>query len=221
MPEVMIDYAPKYLYLDADILVIGKLAPLIDWDMQDKTIAGAPISDEQAHRTYFANFWNLKSGMTINAGIMLVDAKRWIEKGYTEKVFAFRGKPTKMFIGHDQDIINMALDGDITYLPRQYNDEAGRQRLAGKESVILHFVGRIKPWKVALEVSPLISEWRKYAKLSQWDAPETALPPKIPKNYYYFKFAANYLRERKQWFRALYAYLTYLQLKSRQSLQQK
>ncbi len=137
MPEVMLDYAPRYLYLDADIIVDGSLREMVDFDLQGKTVAGV-IHGEDYNRKACA-FLGIAHGRFINAGIMLINAARWVEKGYTEKAFSYRGRSAKQFLGHDQDIVNLTADGDIALLPAKFNDFGGHLWNAGEESVIIHF----------------------------------------------------------------------------------
>lgn len=211
MPEVMVDYAPRYLYLDADTVVIGSLAECVDFDLGGKTIAAVLNSPD--YNRMACEHHQLKHGRFINAGVMLVDARQWVEKGYTEKAFAQRGRPAKDFLGHDQDIVNITLDGDIALLPDKFNDFAGERFERGQDSVVIHYLGRIKPWKIALDMTPVLGEWRKYAKLSQWPLSTRTLPEKTAKNYYYYKHAARYYRQRGRWLEAARCYLVYLRLK--------
>ena len=180
-PEVMLDYAPRYLYLDADVIVAGSLRQLRDFDLRGKTVGGVICSEDYTRKA--CAFLGIEHGCFINAGIMLVDAAWWVEKGYTEKAFSYRGRPAKHFLGHDQDIVNLVADGDIALMPEKFNDFSGDLWNAGEESVIIHYLGRIKPWKLALDVTPLLALWRKYAALSEWPSKADPLSPPKPENY--------------------------------------
>lgn len=211
MPEVMVNYAPRYLYLDADTILDGSLQELLNFDLHGKTIGGV-ISNPDFNRQA-CTFHGIKHGCFINSGVMLVNAAQWVEKGYTEQAFSYRGRSAKQFIGHDQDIVNLVADGDITLIPEKFNDFSGALWKAGKESVVIHYLGRLKPWKLALDVTPLVALWRKYALLSQWPFNTAPLPSPKPENYYYFKYAARHYRRSGQWIKALNSYLTYMRLK--------
>ena len=69
---------------------------------------------------------------------MLIDIAEWEKEQITEKFFAYQGADPNRFSGHDQDIMNLVLEGEILFIDRRYNGGSD------KGTLIYHFYGRNK-----------------------------------------------------------------------------
>lgn len=145
----------RALYLDTDLLVLDDLTPvwktnlegfvvgavLDRWDLRIKR-SDPGLEDVPRVRDYF------------NAGVLLLDLKRWREERISEKAFEYLVQhPQTPFA--DQDALNVACDGRwIKLNPRwNFHDHRGKRILdMGPEERpgVVHFVGSAKPWNTSI-----------------------------------------------------------------------
>ena len=137
-------------------------------------------------------YLKLKTKTYFNDGIMVIDIDEWEKRKITERAFSYQGEPPERFLGHDQDIMNLVLDGDILFLPRIYNQLGGDTE--EDDRVIIHWTGRRKPWLMVL--TRFDEQWRKYLDISPWDSITNIEPIKKPENYHDFKQWGKIQRSR-------------------------
>lgn len=162
--EILPESVDRLLYLDPDIVINRDLSDFYNTDLGDNVLAGC------GHLYGFNEFINLtrlgikkKANIRyINAGVLLIDLKKWRETVTVKQILAFIQKNIRILFLADQDVINVLFAGKM--LPsdeRLYNlDEktllhfeaksAGDKRIdvnwIKKNTVIIHFNGKHKPW---------------------------------------------------------------------------
>lgn len=170
---------PQYgriVYLDADVLLAGDVAELYFSDLRGAPAAAAGDglalwSIEEGtmhpHLEYMGSY--LSSPLSYcNSGVLVLDLDQMRRRNLEHRLLQqLRSRP-EPFPYPDQDILNIALHGDITPLPPEWNfqflswtwDEERIQRLRGTEfenvpSIscghawkLLHMVGPEKPWRL-------------------------------------------------------------------------
>ena len=178
MPDHIESSVERFLYLDADIIVVSDLSPLFNTNLQNK-ILGA-INDIAAID------WNMHQKHHIpdqylyfNAGVLLIDKNLWIECNATEKVLAYLDKNKDLCDYHDQDGLNGSLYDQRLELPPIWNSQIGlhfiessllnkvyngQQTAAIKAPVVVHFNGIEKPWHYVSE-HPSKKDFIKYANM--------------------------------------------------------
>lgn len=184
----------RLLYLDADTIVRRNLSELYNTDFEGNIVCGVMDCISKQHR---ARIGLRENSVYINAGVMLIDFKAWLERHIEqeiEKVIAkFRGSVPYA----DQGIVNLALKNSLKCVhPRfncmsiftafSFNDLLEyRQPSACASSVeiesakmdpsIVHFVTLFclsRPW-IEKSDGPFFDEWRMYKQKSPWkDEPE-------------------------------------------------
>ena len=112
IPYVFPEAVSKVLYLDADTLVLDNLQPLWEADLHGSAVAA--VLDRLV-------LWHIKSSRPgweqipkvrdyFNAGVLLIDLKRWRELRISEKAVKYlQAHPKSPF--SDQDALNVAGDG--------------------------------------------------------------------------------------------------------------
>lgn len=190
MPKVLKAMTDRYVYLDADTMVIASLAPLFSLDMTGYAMGA--VSERPKDAAYRGEYLKLKNGKYFNDGIMVVNIPEWEKQGITEKAFSFQKEPRERFLGQSQDVLNLTFDGTNLFLPSEYNEFGGGQDDEGK-GVIIHWTGRRKPWQMVL--LPFDPQWRTYNALSPWETITNTLPIKKPENYHDFKQWAKYRKK--------------------------
>lgn len=161
----------KAIYLDCDILVRGSLRELWNMDMGDSYLAAV----------YHPNSLSINNGAFnrlgipisqgyFNAGVLLMNLKKWKEDGIYQKCMDFIRNKYADIRNHDQDVLN-AVCGKRTlvlsckwnmqnifykvrfwyktndpYNKRYQSELIDAESVIGK-SVVVHFAARPKPWE--------------------------------------------------------------------------
>ena len=154
------DTVDKVLYLDPDIIVNGSLRPLYNMPLDEYYFAAASHTGP-----FLRKFNEIRLDMDdespyINSGVMLMNLKRLREEQNYEDVFDFIEKRKSFLMLPDQDIISSLYGSKILALDtfrynmteRLYLQHAPFEKdfdidWVKKNSVIIHYCGRNKPWK--------------------------------------------------------------------------
>lgn len=154
------DTVDKILYLDPDIIVNGSLRPLYNTPLDEYYFAAASHTGP-----FLRKFNELRLDMDdespyINSGVMLMNLKRLRKEQNYEDVFDFIEKRKSFLMLPDQDIISSLYGSKIFALDtfrynmteRLYLQHAPFEKdldidWVRKNSVIIHYCGRNKPWK--------------------------------------------------------------------------
>ncbi|MCI8764393.1 MAG: glycosyltransferase [Lachnospiraceae bacterium] len=156
----------RVLYLDCDTVVVRPLGRLWNTDLGENIIGA--VMEPTIYQAVRQEIGLRDSEPYINAGVLLIDLRRWRESGAEKKLLDFYRKKGGSLFACDQDIINGVLKGQICFLPPCYNfftnyryfsyrelvrqsesyRAVGRKRLiqAKRCPAILHFAGDERPW---------------------------------------------------------------------------
>jgi lipopolysaccharide biosynthesis glycosyltransferase len=166
----------RVLYLDADMVVMGSIAPLWRTDLAGALMGAVDIpgSDQgvrllglHADDGYF------------NAGLLLIDLARWRTTRAEEVVLDYiRANPER--ITYDQDVLNACFHNCTKRLDYKWNVirpffreplvlPLGRAEIETirREALIIHFNGGSKPWSYFCD-HPRRDEYVKYLKMTEW-----------------------------------------------------
>ena len=146
LPETL-PHLDRAIWLDADTVVLGDLAPLWTTDLQGALIAAVPdyfIAAEEIAATGSSRC------AYFNSGVMLIDLARWRREGLQTRALGLMTQPD--LICEDQSVLNRLCVGRVKLLDVRWNFHAGRfleyspaQRHI--HPTILHFCGAKKPWR--------------------------------------------------------------------------
>jgi lipopolysaccharide biosynthesis glycosyltransferase len=153
IPRLFPDTVSRVLYLDADLLVMGDLGQLWETDL-DGAVVGA-VSDRNLDPALKAGAPGAKDLPEVrdyfNAGVLLIDLKRWREERVVENALEFlRGHPRSPYM--DQDALNVACDKLWKKLDPRWNfqdryDKEVSGLAPDRRPWIVHFVWCRKPWR--------------------------------------------------------------------------
>ncbi len=156
----------KVLYLDGDTIVRGSLEELWNTDLKDYVLAASiePTVDKKRK-----NDLGLEKYPYYNAGVLLVNLKKWREEKVGKAILDFYKKNDGKLFANDQDAINGSLVGKIyTLLPKynfynifyQYSYKFLKKLMnpvkyfeyeefinCVKEPIIIHYLGEERPWR--------------------------------------------------------------------------
>ena len=192
LPEIMPEEVERVLYIDCDTLVLDDLSELYNSHLINTCGNVAEPTAPLMKRKV-----GLKPQDTyVNAGIMLIDLKRWREDGIDKKFISYIEEMDGNISFEDQGVINHVLKGKIDILPVRYNVETqyfdfgydgfsimkkDKPRYKEKDAIeamdkpgIIHFTNSFaseRPW-VKGSKHRYVDEWMKYKDRTEWkDSP--------------------------------------------------
>ncbi len=169
--QEVLPFYDKVLYLDSDIIIPGDISKLYNIDLQGKMLGAIRDID-------FLGNLNVKHGKRMNyaktvlkmkdpyayfqAGVLILNTKAMRERYSIKQWLTYASNPT--FIYNDQDVLNAHCEGNVMYLPWEWNvvhDCGGRvgnlftqapndvydaYMKSRNNPQIIHYAGFQKPW---------------------------------------------------------------------------
>lgn len=208
MGRCLCGIAKKVLYLDSDILCVGRLRPFYEVDLDHNIVA--VVSENEKTTRQSVSELSLRHGKYFNAGIMLVDIEQWNAENISDRAVELRLSGEVLNLYHiDQDVLNILLDGKSKYVDWGYNYLYNYRKdepiTAPEGTVIIHYAGPQKPWFTWLADEPMSALYLKYADRSSWR--DVALI--APRNYKDMKYAAKAAMKQKKYREAMDWYMKY------------
>lgn len=166
---VLADLAPeldKALYLDADIVINGSLAPLWNMPLADNYCIGAEDLWIK-HTGYKQTVGFGENDLYINAGVLLLNLKKIRKDDLVQRLFENTKKFENKVAYQDQDVINMTFKGHIGAADSIYNFTSANVKYEAdkiKRAIVFHYTGGVKPWHEKYK-NKAKKYWQKYARL--------------------------------------------------------
>lgn len=165
LPAFAQGMADRTLYLDADTLTVSSIESLASLPLQDCAVGavmdvGIPALASPRGGLNWRDLALPPATAYFNAGVLLIDNRRWTEAGISPRALEFIGDHGQRLIHRDQDALNAVIGGFWMPLDRKWNFQvsrsvtvrAGAGLVTRRLSVpvadlgILHFPGEVKPW---------------------------------------------------------------------------
>jgi lipopolysaccharide biosynthesis glycosyltransferase len=181
----------KILYLDGDTIVRGNLKQLWEMDLDNKTLGMSiePTIDKNRIKVLKIDCFPY-----CNAGVLLVDLKKWRKTNACEKIFDFYRLHDGKLFANDQDAINGALKDEIYILSPKYNFynifyqysykfmckimeplsyiDKDVYLDAVRDPAIIHYLGEERPWRSG-NTHKYKNDYKKYLGKTVWkDTPD-------------------------------------------------
>ena len=159
----------KVLYLDCDITVLGDVSELYNTQIHGYYVAAA---QEEVMQTFevFGNYVEQADGINrkeyFNAGILLINARRWRNKHIAERFVDLLDRYTFRVV-QDEDYLNVLCKGNVKKISLDWNKTSYKNDdFDDKDLKIIHWKINWRPWKYK---DVLYEEhfW-KYAKLTDF-----------------------------------------------------
>jgi lipopolysaccharide biosynthesis glycosyltransferase len=160
--------AERFLYLDADTLLMAPLEALFEVELGSRPLA--------AVREMYTPSVSAPNGVCdwravglrpetpyFNAGVMLIDRDRWRALDVSATAISYLEDPVRRITLYDQEALNVALAGNWLELPPYWNVSRywyKSQRRVGQHANVLasarihHFLSDDKPWCADSNVPP-------------------------------------------------------------------
>lgn len=144
----------KAIYLDIDIIVLGDIAEIYNEDLENYAIGAVweeyTENQENIQRRQYLDLSN--DHKYFNAGVLLINCKKWREEDLTSKLFETEKKFREKLKFEDQDVMNKFFDNNYKMLHPKYNYLNQSYGFYNKHEVLVrHFNGYIKPWHLTIE----------------------------------------------------------------------
>jgi len=138
----------RILYLDVDIVVKGDLGPLWKTDMTGFYCAGVPDFNCEKNGHKFVLDMS-DDDVYINSGVILHNLEKIRADKKSPELFADTFALQSKLRYADQDVINYTYRGYVKAIDNKYNfgsSYVNRQLWKHRDAVIVHYLGRTKPW---------------------------------------------------------------------------
>lgn len=169
--QKLLPFYDKILYLDSDIVINGDIAKLYNTDLQGKLLGAIRDIDFLANLNvkhgkrmgYAKNVLKMKNPYDyFQAGVLVLNTKAMRERYTIRQWLTYASNPA--FIYNDQDVLNAHCEGEVLYLPWEWNvvhDCGGRvgnlfvqapndiydaYMRSRNNPQIIHYAGFQKPW---------------------------------------------------------------------------
>ena len=150
------------LYLDCDIIATTSLKDLYNTDIENfyAAMVKDTSSEENCDRLNFK-----PTELYYNSGVILMNLKKWRENNLEQNLF----KTIKEGLD-DQDILNLAMRGNIKTLDPKWNwqGKAKYYPKGEKYPSLIHFITAYKPWLTGSRKG-FNKEYFKSLKLTPWN----------------------------------------------------
>lgn len=166
----------RVLYLDADIVVVGSVAPLWSANLDGALLGAVNIpGSEQGVKLLGLRH---EDGY-FNAGVLLIDIEQWRAIHAEEIVIDYiRKNPDRIL--YDQDALNACFHASTRRLDYRWNvirpfyrepiplplDRAEIEAIR-RDARIIHFNGGSKPWSYFCD-HPRRAEYQRYLRMTEW-----------------------------------------------------
>ncbi|GAB3078969.1 glycosyltransferase family 8 protein [Micromonospora schwarzwaldensis] len=186
LPVLLADRYERLLYLDADLLVVADITPLLRLDLAGRAVAGVPdwgiptVSDAEGVLDWAERGLSPDTPY-LNSGLLLIDVDRWLATDLTRHALAYAGRHSHLDLP-DQQTLNAVLRGDFVTLGREWNFIVWPPLLdsfSGPIPRIWHFGGRFKPWSRGSRSRHHQLLYQAYADLVGWRPAVPGQPERV------------------------------------------
>lgn len=175
LPSILEETHDRILYLDADLTIHGDVSRIFPLDLGDHAFAavrsGTAFRKGEKERAekeaHFANLGMTKPYRYFNSGVLLIDIRKWLDRRISENAMEFlRTSFDKCYLP-DEDALNATVDGDFCGMSPVWNMAPTRtpedyRRTGPYMPVILHHMGRAKPWRLFIRHRHMRIGWYYY-----------------------------------------------------------
>ena len=152
VPFILDEDVDRMLYLDCDIICNGDISKLYETNLDKYYFAACqnvpPLDTTGWNETMNINLELPEDNKYINAGVLLINFKKYKKDYSIEKINDFIEENHERLIMQDQDIINKMFYKKIKILPGKYNYQINSylDNDINKSSVLIHYSDSLKPW---------------------------------------------------------------------------
>ena len=150
------NYLPEHLnnilFIDADTVCLNNPIEVLRTNINELNTSKFLIAARTEHKKEPSKineiFLRLDiEGPYFNAGIMLIDLRKWKSQNFQNKLIKNLIKLEDKILQWDQDVLNHSLNSNYLELSDSFNYNAINYKKFEKENIyFLHYIGSKKPW---------------------------------------------------------------------------
>jgi UDP-glucose:(glucosyl)LPS alpha-1,3-glucosyltransferase len=154
VPRLLKDKVERFIYLDADTLCFDKLDDINQIDISN-VICAVSHDSLDTHDVKNAKRLGLSTNHYFNAGFLYINIANWIKFDIENKANTVLFEQGKSLPYFDQDALNIAMDGNVTFIDNRWNflfnwfNDQQKDNFFNQKDIlprIIHFTGGRKPW---------------------------------------------------------------------------
>jgi len=139
----------KAIYIDSDTIVTGDISKLYAYNVDDYDVAACreqAMVQEDVYGTYVEKCLGIDRNAYFNAGLLLINCRRFREKKSLEDFVRLLGV-YNFRVTQDEDYLNLICRDHVLFLPQTWNTEMFGELLHPiEESNVIHYIMVSKPW---------------------------------------------------------------------------
>ena len=116
--DFILEDTDRLIYLDCDTLIVNDLNKMVNYDLGECCVGVVQDAVVDEYRKLIG--FNLGQKY-FNAGVLLIDVKKWRRNGCTELILSHLKNERAKYCNPDQDILNIVLHDKAYFLGAQYN----------------------------------------------------------------------------------------------------
>lgn len=222
IPNLLKGVTDNFLYLDADILCLGKIEELFTIKLGN-SIAAVVMDEAKSTVATQISTLELQYPEYFNAGVMFINIPNWINNDSQHK--ALHSLSIRNLRFADQDALNIALNGNVTFINEKWNfryhlvDFLSNGITTFEEqtrAVFMHFTGPVKPWHNWC-LHEVKTAFLHYQSFSPW----MDVPLDKPDSTREFKLFSKFLIRQRQVIPGVYWHAIYLLSKLKNQIRSK
>ena len=141
----------SFLYLDVDLIIDGSIEELLNFDIEDKSIAAVRDCSVNGYQARL----EIEEGYPyFNAGVLIVNLEKMRRKNIYDEMIKYIKDKSNALLWLDQDVLNKFFYNDFIELPSVWNYHRffvlnrgnNIKKIEMDNPVIIHYTGPIKPW---------------------------------------------------------------------------
>lgn len=148
IPDMFPQY-DKILYMDCDIICLGDISQLYNHDISDYMVGAVQeevMSENKVFGDYVEMALDVKCENYFNAGILLMNAKKFREENVIQKFLHLLNRYT-FRVTQDQDYLNVICNGHVKLFDLGWNKTSFKNpKFNDKNLKIIHYKMMWKPW---------------------------------------------------------------------------
>lgn len=157
-------------YIDADIVCLKNANEFFEINLENNIIGAIPDLGKTANKRITA--LDLKKHIYFNAGVLIINVKKWNAFDVLEKCLDKLNENPKKFLYQDQDALNLILTQKIKYLDKKFNCMY-LYDMEFSDIILLHFVSQPKPWNKMWNLNLMNNDFTKniysfYENQTEW-----------------------------------------------------
>lgn len=221
VPRLLQGIVDKFIYLDADTLCFSDISKILNINIDSVVCAVTPDSLNKEKMLKNQQRLSLTSQSYFNSGFLYINVSNWLKTDTESKANRILlSAENRNLIYPDQDALNLVLQNQVLLIEPKWNylftwmDEKQKETFFyNKEFLpyIIHFTGARKMWYQ--EHTGLAQDiYNFYKHFTPWaSSPLRSYKHKMRVNDY--RIYAKSLFRKKQFFKSLKYFLTYIKLK--------